>query len=726
VYITHTVAKMITYRVFGPFLFSLGRRYDKADSLFSSMSSHIRDKSTRKEAIWRQQTLLAAFTSSGAKQRINTAAGTVVDEIIVAIKNFADPKEEEGIRIAVKRIVKLAAETWRFARLEREMITATMPALQDEEHSFNGLEYWPPVRPEGTAIPSPSGNAGLSDESTKILLRLFPVIYREPKHENFQSADQESADVGCIYHHGLALYDDAEPVVKRSEELRHAGLPPVANSPPTAADFPPPMIPPPRNALPRTPGVSGDTSTKNYAPLVPSISSVAPSLPAEYTRHLMSDLSIPPYKRHPDAEPIKSTTAPTPLAKPAAMKRTTLPPMSDLSIPPYIPQSERSQVRSTKAPPPAIKRHHRPQMSDLSIPPYMPRSEVASIVSGTPPPPESLPSPDEPLECPNSPALTMFDLASRPYTRPISGQVNQSNSRDAPSNHFENQPRRPQRESAHIAGPFRARQYPDMPNRRTTAPSHSSNNPPLPIPTDLSSLSPRPYTRDLPRPPIPTTMDLSHMDDESAIIPPLFSRRNSTISASVKDNTPTPSAPGSRAVTPPSPLGVAEDEIDSLSTFRNRNPALGTPRRSTPGHISTEELRKEAMRRTSVYAISNRSSMEGSIRTERTDRSGLSTGSNSRYMCDHKSAAMKALYPNSPMIGTPEISRTNSLRSSGKRSVADKSDGATGAGASGTTGTWDTSTASANRTKDSSGGTEAAWDSLTANGKKAKESVSSP
>ena len=59
-------------------MFSLGRRYDKADSLFSSMSHHIREKSTRKEAIWRQQTLLAAFTSSGAKQRINTAAGTVV------------------------------------------------------------------------------------------------------------------------------------------------------------------------------------------------------------------------------------------------------------------------------------------------------------------------------------------------------------------------------------------------------------------------------------------------------------------------------------------------------------------------------------------------------------------------------------------------------------------------------------------------------------------------
>ncbi|KAF2253423.1 hypothetical protein BU26DRAFT_222640 [Trematosphaeria pertusa] len=221
-YVAHTVSKLVTYRVFGPFLFSLGRRYDKADSLFSSMSNHIRDKSSRKEAIWRQQTLLAAFTSSGAKQRINTAAGTVVEEIVNAIKHFADPREEEGIKIAVKRIIKLAAETWRFARLEREMITATMPALQDEEHQFTGPEYWPAYRPEGTPIASLAGTAPPSDDAPKLLLRLFPVIYREPKHEHLRSSDEEKPDEGCVYHHGLALYDDAEPVAQRAEELKAA------------------------------------------------------------------------------------------------------------------------------------------------------------------------------------------------------------------------------------------------------------------------------------------------------------------------------------------------------------------------------------------------------------------------------------------------------------------------------------------------------------------------
>ncbi|KAF2468122.1 uncharacterized protein BDR25DRAFT_57887, partial [Lindgomyces ingoldianus] len=275
-YVAHTVSKMVTFRVFGPFLFSLGRRYDKADSLFSSMSNHIRDKSTRKEAIWRQQTLLAAFTSSGAKQRINTAAGTVVDEIVTAVKYFADPKEEEGIRIAVRRIVKLAAETWRFARLERELITATMPAVQDEAHGFTGLEYWPAYNPENTPIPSLVGTVEELNEQPKLLLRLFPVIYREPRHECFRSSEDEKPDKGCVYHHGLALYDDAEPVVARAEELRQAGLPPITNTSPTAADFPPPMIPPPRKPPPPTPEIAGEDQIKS--PVLPPCPSQATEL----------------------------------------------------------------------------------------------------------------------------------------------------------------------------------------------------------------------------------------------------------------------------------------------------------------------------------------------------------------------------------------------------------------------------------------------------------------
>lgn len=245
------------------------------------MSNHIRDKSTRKEAIWRQQTLLAAFTSSGAKQRINTAAGTVVEEIVNAVKHFADPKEEEGIKIAVKRIVKLAAETWRFARLEREMITAVMPALQDEEHQFTGPEFWPAYTTENTAIASLVGTSAPVDDKSPLLLRLFPVIYRESKHENFHTSG-EKPDEGCIYHYGLALYDDAEAVIQRVEELKSAGLPPFTIASPTTADgsgkFPPPAVPPPRDPPPPPPAPRSSLETTETAS-IKSRASRAPSLP---------------------------------------------------------------------------------------------------------------------------------------------------------------------------------------------------------------------------------------------------------------------------------------------------------------------------------------------------------------------------------------------------------------------------------------------------------------
>lgn len=291
-------------------MFSLGRRYDKADSLFLSMSNHIRDKSTRKEAIWRQQTLLAAFTSSGAKQRINTAAGTVVEEIVNAIKHFADPKEEESIKIGVKRIVKIAAETWRFARLEREMITATMPALQDEEHRFTSPEYWPAYLSDSTTTTS-------SGAQPQLLLRLFPVIYRESKHENFNN-DGEQPDTGCVYHHGLALYDNAEPVLRRAEELKSAGLPSFTTASPTNAEcgkFPPPVVPPHRESpscLPETETVMSICSMLKSPPsLSPSEVSGRASIrhitpPSARSLNRTQDVSTPPsrvlaYQRPPPA-----------------------------------------------------------------------------------------------------------------------------------------------------------------------------------------------------------------------------------------------------------------------------------------------------------------------------------------------------------------------------------------------------------------------------------------
>ena len=123
------------------------------------------------------------------------------------------------------------------------MITAIMPALEHEEHQFTISDYWPAYKPEVTTIASLAVTSHLSDEQPKLLLRIFPVIYRESKHENFHD-DDESRDDGCVFHHGLALYDDAEPVVERMEELKSAGLPPYTTASPSPTDegkFPAPV-----------------------------------------------------------------------------------------------------------------------------------------------------------------------------------------------------------------------------------------------------------------------------------------------------------------------------------------------------------------------------------------------------------------------------------------------------------------------------------------------------
>jgi serine/arginine repetitive matrix protein 2 len=560
-YVAHIVSAMVTFRVFGPFLFSLGRRYDKADSLFQSMSNHIRDKSTRKEAVWRQQTLLAAFTSSGAKQRINTAAGTVVDEIVAEIKHFADPKEEEGIKIAVRRIVKLAAETWRFARLERELIIATMPAVHDDKHEFAGPEYWSAYRSEETPIASLADIAH-ADERPRLLLRLFPVIHREPKHENFRSSKDEKPDEGCVYHHGSALYADARPVEARREELRAAGLPPATHPSPTAADFPPPMIPPPSKPPPPRPTEDSESSTK-------------PPKTSEKPRDSPTPPSKPKSLRAPYTRP-----APGPV---------------EFSKPSNAPPLPTSTEVSGKASSMAIPDQAGPASQIAPLPASM---EVPTI-----PPPSSRPN-------------TVSSL--------------------------------PESSEAAILPPPPAR------------------------PTDSIFLLAAPTESGF----IPASMvQLAATHDAS--------RRN-TGRRSSSENPPTP--PRSRA---PSPLFAAEDEIEALRPHRAQVPAAS--RRSTSTRDSNEELgkekadRAETTRRTSGYSLSSKSSMDDrsektdrTERTEKTDRTERS--SNSKYTCESRSAAIKGLYPNSPLAGvlppSPPV-RTNSLRKKKSRTTLSG-------------GTWDT------------------------------------
>ncbi|KAF4220430.1 hypothetical protein CNMCM8980_001250 [Aspergillus fumigatiaffinis] len=208
-YVQHVISKTLTYRIFQPFLFTLGRRYDKADTFFQMLSMDIRRKSVRREAFWRQQTLKAAYTTSDAKQSINVVAAVIVDEIIDLIKHFADPRHLDSLLIGVRKIVKLAAETWRLARVERELIIASLPA-PDAEGVFNDSwdEYLAPK--EGSVS---SGN----DPSRHVILRSFPQITREAAHEDF-AEDEEKASP-CTYSRGTVLYSDSPVVMARLQEL---------------------------------------------------------------------------------------------------------------------------------------------------------------------------------------------------------------------------------------------------------------------------------------------------------------------------------------------------------------------------------------------------------------------------------------------------------------------------------------------------------------------------
>lgn len=207
-YVEHVVSKTITYRVFQPFLFTLGRRYDKADTFFQMLSMDIRRKSVRREAFWRQQTLKAAYTTSDAKQSINVAAAVIVDEIIDHIKHFADPKHLDTLLTGVRKIVKLAAETWRHARVERELVLASFPAPDAESVSNDG---WDEYGVPNAASPGPKG-----DPARHVVLRTFPSVMREAAHEDFASGERASP---CIYSHGVLLYSDSPIVLARLQEL---------------------------------------------------------------------------------------------------------------------------------------------------------------------------------------------------------------------------------------------------------------------------------------------------------------------------------------------------------------------------------------------------------------------------------------------------------------------------------------------------------------------------
>jgi hypothetical protein len=222
-YIQHKTWEVLNVRIFQPFLFTLDRQYGGVDTFLLTLSRNIRRKSERREAAWRQTTLRAAYTVSHAKQSINLVAAMIVEEILTEIKHFTLRMEWQALRTAVQRVVKSAAEVWRYARVEREMITAFMPdVIEDDQNDW--FEVSEQQSQAQAPFPAPSKRA------ETMILRILPHIVRERVHTDFLGKES----IPCIYLHGLALFSDSPTVIQCRHEaqgyLQETESPVLANN----------------------------------------------------------------------------------------------------------------------------------------------------------------------------------------------------------------------------------------------------------------------------------------------------------------------------------------------------------------------------------------------------------------------------------------------------------------------------------------------------------------
>ncbi|KAL8939481.1 MAG: hypothetical protein Q9216_003333 [Gyalolechia sp. 2 TL-2023] len=197
-YVQSLISNVIDRRIFQHFLFT----YEHLDDVFNAWGDYLKGKSTKREAFWRQRTLHAAFSCPGSKERINKFARDIIDEIMTAIKPFANKSKRDDMLTAVRKIVKTAAETWRYARIELSRISAyvaTDPSKGEEEEEEK-------------------------EEEGEPLLTIFPRIEREPLPGECRADSQ--GDTGCVYSTGQILSKKSSAVLARRAELGEIdGLP---------------------------------------------------------------------------------------------------------------------------------------------------------------------------------------------------------------------------------------------------------------------------------------------------------------------------------------------------------------------------------------------------------------------------------------------------------------------------------------------------------------------
>jgi hypothetical protein len=110
------ISQILCRRVFDPFLFTLSSHHDDANRILQEKSRKLRQTSPKREATWRQQTLHAAYTAPQAKETVNQVAANIVTEIVEAVEPLADLSKRKELVVAVRKIVKTAAEAWRYTR----------------------------------------------------------------------------------------------------------------------------------------------------------------------------------------------------------------------------------------------------------------------------------------------------------------------------------------------------------------------------------------------------------------------------------------------------------------------------------------------------------------------------------------------------------------------------------------------------------------------------------
>jgi hypothetical protein len=173
------------------------------------LSAAIRAKSERREAVWRQITLRTAYTGSQAKKAIHLVGHQIVEEILDEIKWFTDEDEWSLLDLRVQCVVKAAAELWRYAKLERELVTASMP-------NATGLG-----RDEWDEVNQTSSQGGGESEHT-FVLGIRTHVARDAVHRAYLAPHESSEPRPITFLRGMALYNDSEVILTRRREMMEA------------------------------------------------------------------------------------------------------------------------------------------------------------------------------------------------------------------------------------------------------------------------------------------------------------------------------------------------------------------------------------------------------------------------------------------------------------------------------------------------------------------------